>query len=122
MLKNSASTLREAHRVNAAGVEIAAEAEECFLKALEIARRQQVKSWELRAVMGLSRLWQYQGKKEEAHQMLAEIYGWFTEGFDTADLKEAKGLLEELEGQAKRTPSARRRSAEKRPGHKKTKK
>jgi predicted ATPase len=51
---------------------------------------------ELRAVMSLSRLWQQQGKKEEARQMLAEIYGWFTEGFDTADLKEAKALLEEL--------------------------
>ncbi len=55
-------------------------------------------------------------RAEEARQILAEIYGWFTEGFDTADLKDAKALLEELEGQAKRTPSARRRSAEKRPG------
>jgi tetratricopeptide (TPR) repeat protein len=99
-----------------------AEAEECFLKAVEIARRQQAKSWELRAVMSLSRLWQQQGKTEEARQMLAEIYGWFTEGFDTADLKDAKALLEELEGQAKRTPSAKRKSAEKRPGRKKTKK
>ncbi len=51
---------------------------------------------ELRAAMSLSRLWQQQGKQEEAHQLLAEIYGWFTEGFDTADLKEAKALLEEL--------------------------
>jgi predicted ATPase len=50
----------------------------------------------LRAVMSLSRLWQQQGKKEDAHQMLAEIYGWFTEGFDTKDLQEAKALLEEL--------------------------
>ena len=73
-----------------------AEAEACFLKALEIAQRQQAKSLELRAAMSLSRLWQQQGKKEEARQMLAEIYGWFTEGFDTADLKEAKALLEEL--------------------------
>ena len=73
-----------------------AEAEACFLKAIEIARRQQAKSLELRAVMSLSRLWQQQGKRKEAHQMLAEIYGWFTEGFDTADLKEAKALLEEL--------------------------
>jgi predicted ATPase len=72
------------------------EAEECFLKAIEIARRQQAKSLELRAVMSLSRLWQHQGKKEEARRMLAEVYGWFTEGFDTADLKEAKALLEEL--------------------------
>jgi adenylate cyclase len=72
------------------------EAEECFLKAIEIARRQQAKSLELRAVMSLARLWKRQGKKEEARQMLAEIYGWFTEGFDTADLKDAKALLEEL--------------------------
>jgi predicted ATPase len=73
-----------------------AEAEECFSKAVEIARRQQAKSLELRAVMSLSRLWQHQGKKEEAHEMLAEIYGWFTEGFDTKDLQEAKALLQEL--------------------------
>jgi len=73
------------------------EAEDCFLKAIEIARRQSAKSLELRAVMSLSRLWHQQGKKEEARQMLAEIYGWFTEGFDTADLQEAKALLEELE-------------------------
>ena len=70
--------------------------EECFHKAIAIARRQSAKSWELRAVMSLSRLWQQQGKREEARQMLAEIYGWFTEGFDTADLKEAKTLLAEL--------------------------
>jgi len=75
-----------------------AEAEECFWRAIEIARRQSAKSLELRAVMSLSRLWQHQGKKEEARQMLAEIYGWFTEGFDTADLQEAKALLEELSG------------------------
>jgi predicted ATPase len=72
------------------------EAEECFLKAIEIAREQQVKSLELRAVMSLSRLWQSRGKKEEAHRMLVEIYGWFTEGFDTKDLQEAKALLQEL--------------------------
>ena len=72
------------------------EAEACFLKAIEVARRQQAKSWELRAVMGLSRLWQQQGKKKQARRLLAEIYSWFTEGFDTADLKEAKALLEEL--------------------------
>jgi predicted ATPase len=73
-----------------------AEAEECFLKAIKIVRRQQAKSLELRAVVSLSRLWQSQGKKGEARRMLAEIYGWFTEGFDTTDLKEAKALLEEL--------------------------
>ncbi len=72
------------------------EAEECFQKAIEIARRQQAKSLELRAVTSLNRLWQQQGKKEEARQMLAEVYAWFTEGFDTADLQEARALLEEL--------------------------
>ena len=72
------------------------EAEACFLKAIEIAQRQQAKSLELRAVMGLSRLWQRQGKRAEARQLLAEIYGWFTEGFDTKDLQEAKVWLEEL--------------------------
>ena len=72
------------------------EAEEYFWKAIEIARRQHAKSLELRAVMSLSRLWQQQGKKEEARKMLAEIYNWFTEGFDTVDLKEAKALLEQI--------------------------
>ena len=72
------------------------EAESCFRQAIEIARQQSAKSLELRAVMSLSRLWQQQGKNDEARQMLAEIYSWFTEGFDTADLKEAKALLEEL--------------------------
>ena len=72
------------------------EAEACFHKAIEIARRQQAKSLELRAVMSLCRLWQQQGKKEEARQLLAEIYGWFTEGFDTRDLQEAKALLAAL--------------------------
>ncbi|MGH9429305.1 MAG: hypothetical protein ACRD2L_23730, partial [Terriglobia bacterium] len=72
------------------------EAEACFLKAIEIARKQQAKSLELRATTSLARLWQQQGKQKEAHQMLAEIYHWFTEGFDTKDLQEAKTLLEEL--------------------------
>ncbi len=72
------------------------EAEACFLKAIEIARQQSAKSWELRAVMSLARLWQKQGKKDEARQLLAEIYGWFTEGFDTKDLQEARALLAEL--------------------------
>jgi class 3 adenylate cyclase/predicted ATPase len=74
----------------------AAQAEACFQQALTIARRQQAKSWELRAATSLSRLWQQQGKCQEAHALLAPIYGWFTEGFDTADLQEAKTLLEEL--------------------------
>jgi class 3 adenylate cyclase/tetratricopeptide (TPR) repeat protein len=73
-----------------------AEAEACFHKAIEIACQQQAKSLELRAAMSLSRLWQQQGRREEARQLLAEIYGWFTEGFDTRDLQEAKALLEEL--------------------------
>jgi predicted ATPase len=72
------------------------EAEACFHQALDIARRQQAKSWELRAAMSLSRLWQHQGKRAEAHTLLAPIYDWFTEGFDTADLLEAKTLLEAL--------------------------
>ena len=77
--------------------EAEAEAEACFQEAMGIARRQSAKAWELRAVMSLSRLWQRQGKKDEARQILAEIYGWFTEGFDTKDLQEAKALLDELQ-------------------------
>jgi predicted ATPase len=73
-----------------------AEAEACFHKAIDIARKQQAKMWELRATVSLARLWRQQGKRDEARQMLAEIYHWFTEGFNTVDLKEAKGLLEEL--------------------------
>jgi predicted ATPase len=72
------------------------EAEECFLKAIEIVRKQQAKSLELRATTSLSRLWQKQGKKKEAHEMLSEVYNWFTEGFDIKDLQEANALLEEL--------------------------
>ncbi len=72
------------------------EAEACFHKAIDIARQQQAKSSELRASTSLARLWQQQDKREDARQLLAEIYGWFTEGFDTADLKDAKALLEEL--------------------------
>jgi predicted ATPase len=73
-----------------------AEAERCFRSALDMARRQQARSWELRIGISLSRLWQQQGKHAEAHELLAPMYGWFTEGFDTADLQEARGLLEEL--------------------------
>jgi class 3 adenylate cyclase/predicted ATPase len=71
-------------------------AEPCFSRALEIARQQQAKSWELRAAMSMARLWRDQGKRDEARNLLAPIYGWFTEGFDTLDLKQAKALLEEL--------------------------
>ena len=73
-----------------------AEAEAWLQRALDVARRQEAKSLELRAAMSLSRLWQQQGKQAEARTLLAPIYGWFTEGFDTADLQEAKALLEEL--------------------------
>ena len=72
------------------------QAEACFQNALKIARGQSAKSLELRAVMSLCRLWQRQGKRDEAGKLLGEIYGWFTEGFDTADLKRAKLLLHEL--------------------------
>jgi predicted ATPase len=72
------------------------EVEACFQQALAIARRQQAKSLALRAAMSLSRLWQQQGKRVAACELLAPIYGWFTEGFDTADLQEAKALLEAL--------------------------
>jgi class 3 adenylate cyclase/predicted ATPase len=72
------------------------EAEACFQQALAVACRQQAKSWELRAGMSLSRLWQQQGKRAEARELLAPIYDWFTEGFDTPDLQEAKALLEAL--------------------------
>ncbi len=71
-------------------------AEGCFYQALDIARRQQAKSLELRAALNLSRLWQQQGKRDEACTLLAPIYEWFTEGFDTADLQEAKALLAAL--------------------------
>jgi predicted ATPase len=73
------------------------EAEECFQRAIEIARHQQAKSLELRAAMSLGRLWQQQGKRAEAHALLAPIYGWFTEGFDTKDVQEARALLEVLQ-------------------------
>ena len=73
-----------------------AEVESCFHHALDIARNQQAKSLELRAATSLSRLWQQQGKHQEAHDLLAPVYHWFTEGFDTADLIEAKALLDEL--------------------------
>ena len=67
-----------------------------FHQALDVARHQQAKSLELRAAMSLSRLWQQQGKQAQARELIAPIYDWFTEGFDTADLRDAKALLEEL--------------------------
>jgi predicted ATPase len=71
-------------------------AEAYFDRALAVARQQQAKSWELRAAMSMARLWRDQGKRDEACDLLAPVYGWFTEGFDTLDLKEAKALLDEL--------------------------
>ena len=75
----------------------AAKAEAYFERALTIARQQQAKSWELRAAMSMARLWRDQGKVQQARELLAPVYGWFTEGFDTLDLKEAKALLDSLE-------------------------
>ena len=72
------------------------EAEVCFQKALDVARRQQAKSWELRAATSLARLWQSQDRRQDAYDLLAPVYEWFTEGFDTVDLQEAKALLQEL--------------------------
>jgi predicted ATPase len=74
----------------------AAKAQAFFDCALAVARQQQAKSWELRASMSLARLWRDQGKVQQARELLAPVYGWFSEGFDTLDLKEAKRLLEEL--------------------------
>jgi predicted ATPase len=73
-----------------------AKAEAYFERSLAVARKRQAKSWELRAAMSMARLWRDQGKRNEARDLLAPVYGWFTEGFDTLDLKEAKALLEEL--------------------------
>jgi predicted ATPase len=86
------------HRVQQAAGDMqnVAAVESCFRQALALARRQQTKSLELRAAMSLARLWQRQGKRADARQLLEEVYGWFTEGFDTADLQEARALLGRL--------------------------
>jgi predicted ATPase len=73
-----------------------AKAEAYFERALAVARQQRAKSWELRTAISMARLWRDQGKREDARELLAPVYGWFTEGFDTLDLKEAKALLDEL--------------------------
>ena len=88
--------LRAAQRHPAQGSREQHEAEACFQQALDVSRHQQAKSLELRAAMSLARLWQQQGKRAAAYALLAPIYGWFTEGFDTADLQEARALLEVL--------------------------
>jgi predicted ATPase len=89
------SRLQGALRLQRASPEVP-QAEACFQHALEVARRQQAKALELRAALSLSRLWQQQGQRHAARELLAPIYGWFTEGFDTTDLQEARMLLEEL--------------------------
>jgi predicted ATPase len=71
-------------------------AEQCFQRALRVARQQEAKSWELRAAMSLSRLWQQEGKRDEARELLLPVYSWFTEGFDTADLQDARVLGDRL--------------------------
>jgi predicted ATPase len=81
-------------------------AEKYFDRALAVAGQQQSKYWELRAAMSMARLWRDQGKRQQARELLAPVYGWFTEGFDTRDLKEAKALLEELTACANQTPAS----------------
>jgi predicted ATPase len=73
-----------------------AEAEKSYRQALSVAQRQSAKFWELPAATSLAGLWRDQGKRDQAHELLAPVYGWFTEGFDTRDLKEAKALLDDL--------------------------
>jgi predicted ATPase len=93
----------EVHRIagevgRMSGEPDAAKAEAYFERALAVARAQQAKSWELRAAMSMARLWRDQGKRQQAHDLLAPVYDWFTEGFDTLDLKQSKALLDELSG------------------------
>ena len=83
------------------------QAEACFQQALEVDRRQQAKSWELRTAMSLSRLWCTQGKRSDARELLAESYGWFTEGFETPDLQAAQVLLNALAGAEGKAPCAK---------------
>ena len=73
-----------------------AKAQQYFERALAVARQQQAKSWELRAAMSMARLWREQGKRQQARDLLAPVYGWFTEGLDTLDLKQARMALDEL--------------------------
>ena len=93
----------ELHRLKAEAIlmhdsSATADAEACLRRAIEVAREQSAKSWELCATVSLARLLRDSGRRGEARAMLAQIYGWFTEGFDTADLKDAKALLDELAG------------------------
>ena len=103
--------LAEAYRLQGAlrlqqAVPDVGHAEACFQQALTIARQQHAKSWELRAALSLARLWQRQGQRQEAADLLAPIYGWFTEGFDTADLQGSNAVLAELAGALGRAPRA----------------
>jgi adenylate cyclase len=102
---SSRRSVSNSHRV-APGIQ---EAEACFVKALDVARRQHAKSLELRAATSVARLWQRQGKLMEARKLLSEVYHWFTEGFETKDLEEAKALLDEL---AANSPSRRERRSQ----------
>jgi predicted ATPase len=97
LLKDEALLRKGGRRRDEACLEVCfPDAESCFQRAIEVARQQQAKLWELRAVISLCCLWQEQGKREEAHKKLADIYNWFTEGFDTPDLQEAGSLLDAL--------------------------
>ena len=91
-----AEVIRMAGELALSGEPEAASAEAYFERALAVAREQRAKSWDLRAAMSMARLWRDQGKRQEAHKLLAPVFSWFTEGFDTLDLKEAKALLDEL--------------------------
>ena len=90
----------------------AAKAEAYFERALAVARQQQAKSWELRSAMSMARLWRDQGKRDEARELLHPVYGWFTEGFDTLDLKEAKALLDELRSWSARSSDRETRGSD----------
>ena len=96
LLLHAGRRMQNAERRTPSSLQHSAQAEACFQQAIAIARRQQAKSWELRAATSLARLWQRQGKKAEARELLAPVYDWFTEGFDTPDLQEAKSLVEAL--------------------------
>jgi predicted ATPase len=91
-----AEVYRMAGEIALLSPERSAKAEAYFERALAIARARNTRSWELRGAMSMARLWRDQGKRQQARGLLAPIYGWFTEGFDTLDLKEAKALLDEL--------------------------
>ena len=100
--RNSERTFEpESHRVRGKlllqqGIAPTEDVEGCFWRGLELARKQSAKSWELRAATSLAALWRGLGRRSEAYDLLAPVYGWFTEGFDTPDLKAAKALLNEL--------------------------